>query len=289
MKAAEPAAEFAPAKVNLTLHLRGQRADGYHLLESLAVFPRCGDRLSAEPGPGLSLTVSGPFADQVGAGGDNLVLRAAEALAARVPGRGAALHLDKRLPVASGIGGGSADAAATLRLLSRLWGVPVPEGLAPSLGADVPVCLAGRAALMEGIGERLSPAPRVPGIWMVLVNPMVAVPTARVFAALERRAGPPGPPAPGGGFPAFAPFVDWLAAQRNDLEGAAVACCPAIGTVLEALAPAPLARMSGSGATCFALWPDEARALADAERLSRSRPDWWVAAAPVPATTPAPA
>ena len=279
--------EFAPAKVNLTLHLRGRRADGYHLLDSLAVFPRIGDRLTAEPGPGLSLSLSGPFADGLGADGDNLVLRAAEALArARAPGRGAALRLEKRLPIAAGIGGGSADAAAALRLLSRLWGVAVPDGLALGLGADVPVCLAGRAARMEGVGERLSCAPRLPGMWVVLVNPGVSVATGRVFAALERREGPPAPPPPQGGFARFADLVDWLGTQRNDLQGAAIACCPAIGEALAALSAAPLARMSGSGATCFALWPDEGAARADAARLAAARPGWWVAAAPVPATGP---
>ena len=283
------ASEFAPAKVNLYLHVRGRREDGYHLLDSLAVFPRTGDRLWAEPGPGLSLSVSGPFADALGAGPDNLVLRAAEALARRRPGAArAALHLEKILPVASGIGGGSSDAGAALRLLSRLWGCPVPEDLALALGADVPVCLAARPARMEGAGERLSPAPRLPGCWMVLANPGVAVPTGRVFAALDCRENPPGPPPPATGFDAVAPLVDWLRTQRNDLEGPAVACCPAIGDVLEALSDAPLARMSGSGATCFALWPGEAEALAQADRLRRARPGWWVAAAPVPAAALAP-
>jgi len=276
--------EFAPAKVNLSLHLRGRRDDGYHRIDSLAVFPGVGDTLSAESGPGLSLSVEGAFADTLGADDDNLVLRAAEALARRV-GRAprAALHLEKRLPVASGIGGGSADAGATLRLLGRLWGCDVPEGIAPALGADVPVCLRARPAMMGGIGERIAPAPLFPAFWMVLANPMVSVSTARVFASVTVRDGPPGPSAPAGGFAGFAAFVEWLATQRNDLQAAAVACCPVISEVLEAMAPAPLSRMSGSGATCFALWPDEASALAEAERLRRARPGWWVAAAPVPA------
>ncbi|GMG82080.1 4-(cytidine 5'-diphospho)-2-C-methyl-D-erythritol kinase [Paralimibaculum aggregatum] len=278
------AAEFAPAKVNLYLHLRGRRADGYHLLESLAVFPRLGDRLWAEPAQRLSLAIDGPFAAGLPADGGNLVLRAAARLAEATGVRsGAALRLEKSLPVASGIGGGSADAAGALRLLARLWGVQVPEGLALGLGADVPVCLAPRARVMSGIGERLAPAPRMPEAWILLVNPLVSVATGAVFAALERREGPPGPPPPPAGFADFAGLVDWLAAQRNDLAPAAIRCCPAIGEVLEALAPAPLARMSGSGATCFALHADRAAALAAAARLRAARPGWWVAAAPLPA------
>lgn len=289
MTAAELGAELAPAKVNLTLHLCGQRTDGYHLLESLVVFPQLGDTVSAEAGPGLSLSLSGPFADQLGADADNLVLRAAEAMAGRLAQRpGLALHLEKSLPVASGLGGGSSDAAAALRLVSRLTGTPVPAGLALWLGADVPVCLAGRPAWMTGIGERLAPAPRMPGVWAVLVNPMVTVATGWIFAALERREGPPGPAAPPGGFAGFQPLIGWLTRQRNDLQEAAIACCPVIGEVLEALSAAPLTRMSGSGASCFALWPDERSARADADRIRRARPEWWIAAAPIPACTLAP-
>ena len=290
MTAAEAAvsalAEFAPAKVNLFLHLRGRRADGYHLLESLVVFPRVGDRLVAEPGRGLSLALSGPFGAELPAGGDNLVLRAAERLAAATgAGQGAALMLEKRLPVASGIGGGSADAAAALRVLARLWGVQVPEALALGLGADVPVCVEPKARMMAGIGERLTAAPRMPACWMVLANPLVSVATGAVFGALERRDCEPATPPPEGGFAEFQGFVGWLAAQRNDLAGAAEACCPAIARVLAALEATgtPLARMSGSGATCFALYPEEAPARAAAEAIARGEPSWWVAAAPLPA------
>lgn len=273
------ATEPAPAKVNLFLHVRGRRADGYHLLESLAVFPAVGDRLGAEPARGLSLAVTGPFAQDLGTGDDNLVLRAALALGGT---QGAALTLEKNLPVASGIGGGSADAAAALRLLSRLWGVAVPEGAALALGADVPVCLGARPALMGGIGERLDPAPRFPGFWLVLANPRRAVPTGAVFGALARRDNPAGPPAPPGGFGDIKDFAGWLGAQRNDLEAPAAALCPAIGEVLAALAQgALLARMSGSGGTCFALHGDAAGAQAAAARLRAARPDWWIAAAPV--------
>lgn len=279
--------ERAPAKVNLYLHLRGRRDDGYHLLDSLAVFPEIGDRLSAEPGRGLSLSIAGPFGDLLDAGGDNLVLRAAEALA-RSAGRplGAALHLEKHLPVASGVGGGSSDAAAALRLLSRLWNTPAPAGLALGLGADVPVCQAARPSLMSGIGERLAPAPPLPEAWLVLANPLVGVPTGQVFAAVERRDNPQAPALPPGGLAGFGDLVDWLAVCRNDLESAAIRCCPVIAEVLAALAPAPLARMSGSGATCFALWPDEAASMQAAERLRAERPGWWVAVARMPAHRP---
>ncbi|HET7410564.1 MAG TPA: 4-(cytidine 5'-diphospho)-2-C-methyl-D-erythritol kinase [Paracoccaceae bacterium] len=276
---------LAPAKVNLTLHLCGRRADGYHLLDSLVVFPEIGDRIEAHAAPGLSLEVSGPFAEGLSAGPDNLVLRAAAALAARHGVRqGAALHLVKNLPVASGIGGGSSDAAAALELLSRLWDVPVPDELALSLGADVPVCRAAPAPVrMQGIGDRLMPAPPLPGFWSVLVNPRVAVPTAAVFAGLRDRNPIPPPEMPGGGIGGFADFTAWLATQRNDLQVPATEICPAIGEVLDALSAAPLARMSGSGATCFALLPDQAQAEAQAEGLRRSRPGWWIAAAPVSA------
>ena len=292
MTAAEPAlTEAAPAKVNLYLHLRGRRADGYHLLDSLAVFPAIGDRLSVAPGPGLSLEIDGPFGAGLMAEPDNLVLRAARALAeAHGLAPDAALRLDKHLPVASGVGGGSSDAAAALRLLSRLWGVAIPDRLAVSLGADVPVCLgAPEPRLMAGIGERLAPAPPMPAFWMVLVNPGAAVATGAVFAAAERRDTPPVPAPPP--LTDFAALTGWLAHQRNDLQAAAVALCPAIAEVLAALGSAelggaPLARMSGSGATCFALHGGEAGAVAQADRLRRACPDWWIEAAPV-AVTPA--
>jgi len=277
------AAESAPAKVNLFLHLRGRRPDGYHLLESLAVFPGLGDRLTAAPGTGLSLEVAGPFAEGLAGEPDNLVLRAARALAVahEVPAN-SALRLEKHLPVASGMGGGSSDAAAALRLLARLWRVAVPDDLALGLGADVPVCLrAPQPQLMTGIGEQLSPAPALPGFWTVLANPRAAVATGRVFAALERRDNPPGPPPPPQGFTDFAALRDWLSAQRNDLQAPAVMLCPPIAEVLAALAGAPLARMSGSGASCFALHATEADAQAQADRLRRARPGWWIAAAPV--------
>jgi 4-diphosphocytidyl-2-C-methyl-D-erythritol kinase len=279
------AAELAPAKVNLALHVTGRRADGMHLLDSLVVFPRLGDLVEAEPAQGLSLAVDGAFARDLGAGADNLVLRAAALL--RPPGRGAALRLTKSLPVASGLGGGSADAAATLRLLARLWQAPPPPPAATlALGADLPVCLAGQPARMRGIGEDLTPV-ALPSFWLVLANPGVPVATAAVFADLAGRSNPP-MPAP----PAFADaegLFAFLAAQRNDLEAPAAALAPAIGQALAALAAQPgcrLARMSGSGATCFGLFATEAAALAAAAEIRRAAPAWWVAAAPVAERSP---
>ena len=275
-----PATELAPAKVNLALHVTGRRADGLHLLDSIVVFPRLGDRLEAEPAAGLSLAIDGPFARDLGTGADNLVLRAA--LLMRAPGRGAALRLTKSLPVASGIGGGSADAAAALRLLARLWQAPLPAPDAVlALGADVPVCLAGRACRMTGVGERLAPL-ELPPFWIVLANPGVPVATAAVFAGLARRTNPglPEPPA----FAGASALFDWLAARRNDLEATAAALAPAVTDTLAALAAQPdcrLARLSGSGATCFGLFDTEPAALAAATAIRRARPAWWIAAAPV--------
>lgn len=277
-----PASELARAKVNLYLHLRGQREDGYHLLESLVVFPAIGDLLEVEDGPGLGLSVAGPFGDALPSDEDNLVLRAVERLAVATgrAGASASLRLVKNLPVASGIGGGSSDAAAALRLLSRRWGVPVPDGLALSLGADVPVCCAcPRPMVMEGIGDRLTEAPALPPVWMVLVNPLVQVETRSVFRETVEKTHPPMDPFPEEGFADAAAFLDWLARGRNDLEPAARRLCPPVGRVLEALVDAPVARMSGSGATCFALYESDAAAMATAERLRQQHPGWWVAAA----------
>jgi len=267
--------EAAAAKVNLFLHVTGRRPDGYHELDSLAVFAGAADELRAEPAAALSLALRGPFGATLEAEADNLVLRAARALAA-VAGREplVRLTLDKNLPVASGIGGGSADAAACLRLLGRLWNVTLSPELALSLGADVPVCLAGVAARMSGVGERLTPAPRLPACGMVLVNSGVALGTADVFRAR------------GAGFSAVAALPDaWsdarsmaddLARLGNDLEPPAIGLCPVIGDVLAALRATPgclLARMSGSGATCFGLFADPASAARAA--LALRRPGWW--------------
>lgn len=273
--------ELAPAKVNLALHVTGRRPDGYHLLDSLVAFPRTGDRLEAEPAPGLSLAIDGPFARDLGAGADNLVLRAALLLRGDA-GPGAALRLTKSLPVASGIGGGSADAAAALRLLSRLWDRPLPPRTAQAgLGADVPVCTLGQACRMRGIGDDLAPL-ALPAFWLVLANPGVPVSTPAVFASLAGRENPPlsEPPA----FPDAEALATWLAAQRNDLEAPAATLAPEIRAVLDALAETPacrLARMSGSGATCFGFFTAPEPALAAADILRDSHPAWWAVAAPV--------
>lgn len=263
---------FAPAKVNLYLHVTGKRADGYHLLDSLAVFPAAGDVVTAGAAETLSLDISGPFGAALRGEADNLLLRAARALA---PGRGAALSLEKNLPVASGIGGGSADAAAALQVLSALWGISDADfrALALQLGADVPVCLASRPARMQGIGEILHPAPALPEFGMVLVNPGVAVPTPAVFKA--RQGGFSAPPALPEAWADVAAMVADLAACTNDLQAAAIGIAPVIGEVLAVLAALPgarLARMSGSGATCFAIFDTPAQAAMAAGETPES---WW--------------
>jgi 4-diphosphocytidyl-2-C-methyl-D-erythritol kinase len=266
--------EFAPAKLNLSLAVTAKRADGYHLLESLVAFADIGDRLTAQAAPAFSLAIDGPFASGLDAGADNLVARAASLFAERLGRRpDVALRLTKNLPVASGIGGGSADAAATLRALSRLWGAPIPAELPAKLGADVPVCVAGVPAWMSGIGEIVEPAGGLPGWGVVLVNPGVALATPAVFKAQS------------GAFSAggkFAPSLAKIAAAGNDLEAPAIALVPAIADVLAALRGLPgvrLARMSGSGATCFALFdgPDEAAQAAKALK-AKAPSAWWVAA-----------
>ncbi len=273
--------EAAPAKVNLYLHVTGRRADGYHLLDSLAVFGPIGDSLEVRPADTLSLIVDGPFGDALAAEHDNLVLRAARALAAAagIEAR-AALRLTKRLPVASGIGGGSAEAAAALRALDGLWATQFgTEGLAAisaRLGADIPVCLAARPAQMQGVGEVLLAAPLLPPCGLLLVNPGIALATPAVFKA---RSGDFTPPAvlPGAWADAAAMAAD-LRGLRNDLEPPAIALCPPVAEVLAAIAAQPrclLARMSGSGATCFGLFPDAAAAEAAAASLPAR---WWCAA-----------
>lgn len=260
---------FARAKVNLTLHVTGKRADGYHLLDSLVVFAGVGDTVVATPGP-LSLTVTG--AEAAALSGDNLVSKAARLMG------GAALHLEKRLPVASGIGGGSADAAATLHAMAALTGRPLPGAAAVlSLGADVPVCLMGRAVRMTGVGEGLEPVQVPPG-WLVLANPRRGVSTPEVFRALDGL-GAPMPPIPA--FHDTADLAAWLRGTRNDLEPAAIRVLPVIAQVRDALAALPgclFARMSGSGATCFGLFATKAEAVAGAAMLP---PEWWTAAAPM--------
>lgn len=265
--------EFAPAKLNLALHVRARRPDGYHALETLFVFcVDIGDRLSAAPADGIALALTGPEAAALAGEGDNLVLRAARLLAdtAGVEA-GARLMLDKHLPVASGIGGGSADAAATLRLLNRLWGLQWGldrlEPLAAQLGADVPACLHGRAALGRGVGEVLDfMASPWPGAALLLANCRQPVSTAAAFAAwdvIDR--GPLDP----------ARAETW----RNDLEAPATGFAPAIAetlAALRALSGVRLARMSGSGATCFALFDSPDDALAGRQALAARHPRWWI-------------
>jgi 4-diphosphocytidyl-2-C-methyl-D-erythritol kinase len=260
--------ETAYAKINLALHVRERMADSYHRIETLFAFAEDGDTLEAGPGDGLSLAVRGPFAGALGAGGDNLALKAARALREHLRiDRGAALILDKRLPVASGIGGGSADAAAALRLLVRWWGLDAPEAvlldIARGLGADVPACLSSRSARGEGRGDRLSAAPPLSGTPVLLVNPGIAVATAEIFARWDG---------------ADRGALGEAAEGRNDLEVPAIAIAPAIAEVLAALAAGPgvrLARMSGSGATCFALFESEAARDNAGRRIGHAHPGWW--------------
>lgn len=264
---------FAPAKVNLYLHVTGKREDGYHLLDSLAVFPAVGDVVEVSAASSLSLQLAGPFGAALAGEADNLLLKAARALA---PGRGAALRLEKNLPVASGIGGGSADAAATLRGLSTLWGMTPADlpAIALTLGADVPVCLRAAPAIMRGIGEVLAPAPSLPSFGMVLANPGMAVPTPSVFKARQGHFTPP--PALPTAWPEIGAMVADLMRCTNDLQDASIALQPVIGEVLAVLASLPgalMARMSGSGATCFALFSTP-EAAATAARMIKQK-DWW--------------
>lgn len=273
----------APAKINLYLHITGRRSDGYHLLDTLIVFAALGDTVETLGDDDLALTLEGPFAANIPHGPDNLVLRAAQALAeaAGVKPR-ARIRLIKRLPASSGIGGGSADAAAALKSLAALWNVrPATDDLhklALALGADVPVCLRGVPAFVGGIGEEIVPAPALPPVWMVLVNPGAPVATAEVF---RRRSGPFSSPARFAKAPADADaLAGVLAERRNDLTAPAVTLAPVIARVLthlETLPGALLARMSGSGATGFALFANAAGAETAAARLRATQPSWWVA------------
>jgi 4-diphosphocytidyl-2-C-methyl-D-erythritol kinase len=278
----------APAKINLFLHVGDKRADGFHPLQSLAVFPELGDTLTAETADELSLIVVGPFAAGL-SGDDNLVLQAARALAAKAGRAPAAkLTLTKNLPVASGIGGGSADAAAALRALSALWSLDMDEAslcdIATGLGSDIPVCVASQPRWMEGRGEILSPIASLPHLPLLLVNPGIAVPTAGVFAALETRSGV-ARELTQGRFRDMADLLRLLDSTKNDLEAPARALTPVIGEVLTALGALPgalFSRMSGSGATCFALFPDDESCKRAAAILAAAQTRWWVAPTFVP-------
>ena len=265
---------FAPAKINISLHVTGRRPDGYHLLDSLVVFADMGDRLRLRLAPEPLLSVTGPMAEGVPTGADNLVLRAAALM-----GITADITLKKYLPAAAGIGGGSSDAAACLRALSEMCRLPVPSDVS-ALGADVPVCLIARAARMRGIGEEVVPLDGLPTLDAVLVNPGVPVSTPAIFRRLTQRANP-AMPAQLPKWPDAAALIDWLGAQRNDLQDAAIAEAPVVANVLQEIASSQhcaLARMSGSGATCFGLYPDAATATRAAQSLSAAHPGWWVQA-----------
>jgi 4-diphosphocytidyl-2-C-methyl-D-erythritol kinase len=275
-------AETAPAKVNLTLRVLGRRADGYHDIESLVVFAGVGDHLTFTPGRPLALEVSGPTAAASGDVSDNLVLKAARALAERVEGLAlGSFALSKRLPVAAGLGGGSSDAAAALRLLARANGIALDDPrllqAARATGADVPVCLDPHSRMMGGIGDILSEPLDIPKLAAVLVNPGVAVPTRDVFAALNLPSG--GPAAQTCRPPSATSLLDEIATGRNDLEGPAIELEPVIAEVLAVLGKLPgcrLSRMSGSGATCFGLFDSTGSADAAARTLRVGYPDWWV-------------
>ena len=282
--------ERAPAKINLTLHVLGRRPDGYHRLESLVAFTRSGDTLSLVPGDALKLSVSGPTAPASGDPDDNLVGKAAQHLASRIEGlKLGAFHLVKNLPVAAGVGGGSSDAAAALRLLARANDLSLDDPrlleAAAATGADVPVCLATHARMMAGIGESLGPVLKLPPLPVLIVNPRQPLATKAVFARMNIA---PGAETGYGAHPKIESGIDYAALiaalkkARNDMEDAACVLAPIVGDVLAILAAAPgckLARMSGSGSTCFALFPD-CRAVARAKRtILKAHPDWWVKAA----------
>lgn len=282
-----PVERCAWAKLNLYLHVTGRRADGYHEIDSLIVFAGIGDRLRIAPADRLELQVSGPLAAAVPPGRENLAWRAAERLAQRCrPDAGVRIGLEKHLPVAAGLGGGSADAAAVLNGLGELWRAAVPERtldeVALALGADVPVCRYGRPAFIAGIGERIARAPPLPPAWFVLVNPGAELATAAVFAARDGDFSPPGrwtalvPDAPA--------LAERLAGLGNDLEVPARALVPEVGEVLAQIGALPevlLSRMSGSGATCYGLFARRAAAREGAAALAARRPDWWIRVAPL--------
>lgn len=278
----------APAKINLALHVVGQRADGYHLLDTLVTFARFGDEITVGTDDALRLEVHGLYGEMLKGDPDgNLVLRAARLLAdeAERQGRGrvgASIRLDKHLPIASGVGGGSADAAATLLALNDLWSLDLsPARLAElglSLGADVPMCLAGVPARVTGIGEHIAPGPAMPEHGLLLVNPQVPLSTPAVFKALTRRDHPAMPDLPDT-WDGVDHLVDWLSGTRNDLQPPAEAIATEVSDVMAVLADLPgcrLARMSGSGATCFALFESDEAAAEAGKAVIVARPAWWV-------------
>lgn len=279
---AETITESAPAKVNLALHVTGRRHDGYHLLDTLVVFAEAADRVTVRPAAQDAFVVCGPFAQTVPTDGANLVLRARDMLRALAGERAfpVAIALEKNLPVASGIGGGSSDAAAALRLLVDHWALDMREeellALGLRLGADVPMCLAARPLVARGIGEAIEALPHFPTLPMVLVNPNLPLITADVFSVLECRDNAP--------LPELEPLHDvetatsWLSLARNDLEGPARQLVPQISDILDELAGngATTARMSGSGATCFGIFSSQSEAERAGAHLQEARPEWFV-------------
>ncbi|WP_208352378.1 4-(cytidine 5'-diphospho)-2-C-methyl-D-erythritol kinase [Pseudaestuariivita rosea] len=285
-KAVKTATVFAPAKVNLTLHITGQRDDGYHLIDSLVVFGSVGDDLTIEPAQRVSLTVTGPEAAGLSAGSDNLVTRTAQIFP---PDLGAHITLTKNLPSASGIGGGSADAAAAFRGLMAFWGGDTPTDVLSEtledeaaalmqLGADIPMCLFSSPCRARGIGEIVDPVAGLPRVWAVLVNPRVSLSTPKIFYLLEKKDNPPMPDV----LPDFkkpADLADWMSEHRNDLEPPARSAAPVIGQVLSSLRATEsclIARMSGSGATCFGLYPNKTAAKKAAKAIGEQHKTWWV-------------
>lgn len=284
---------LAPAKVNLFLHVGPLGADGYHPICSLMVFADIGDRVRLSPAAAMAFEAVGPFAGALGAGADNLVPRARDRLLAEleVPAAPFRLTLDKRLPIAAGLGGGSADAAATLNLIAASLaasGADRPgearlEDMARELGADVAACLGSRSVIAEGRGDRLTPAPPMPPLDAVLANPGAASSTEAVYRAFDAAPGPPRADRPGlpRAFQSALEVIDFARGRRNDLEAPALALQPLIGEALAALRAEPetrLARMSGSGATCFALCENSHDARRVADRLAATHPGWWVRA-----------
>ena len=270
---------FAPAKINLFLHVGERREDGYHALESLVAFAEAGDSLDITSTDELSLDIAGPFANRLVRNDDNLALRAARALKGS---SGAHMSLQKNLPVAAGLGGGSADAAAALRGLNQLWNRNLFQtellGIAASLGSDVPACLLSRTCWMEGRGERVREVPPLPQFPLILVNPGVMVPTGEIFAGLNARTGI-GAIEPPGLMQNVWELVSYLADAANDLEAPACRFAPLIEDALAALDREPgcvLAQMSGSGATCFGLFEQQQFAVGAAERIAEDHPEWWV-------------
>ena len=286
----EPAIESAPAKVNLALHVVGRREDGFHLLHTLCVFTELADLVSARAAEKDRLTVSGPFGADLPTGRSNLAVRALEKFRARFPGHlptGVEIHLEKHLPVAAGLGGGSADAAAVLRLLARLSQASVADAdlfeLGGTLGADVPMCLLSHPCEVSGIGENVLPLPTFPQMHLVLVNPLEEVSTPEVFRKLVSKHNPPMPELPRP-LDRAALLSLWLADTRNDLQQPAMELVPAIGAMVDAIgatAGCVSARMSGSGATCFGLYGSAAAAHQAAHDLREKFAGYWVAATPI--------